>query len=149
MPGTNVLLPSFELPDGAGGERGTITTPRREILLVTLHAAGCAPCDRMRDALGRLDGTLRERGVRVLELADERPSRRAAVRDRAREVSRAIATRLGRDPGEALGIAADRFGEVFAVRSVHEHDPGGLAAGLLEWIDYVQLRCPECGAPEW
>jgi peroxiredoxin len=41
-------------------------------------------------------------------------------------------------------VIADRWGEIAHVATVDDPDRLPLPAELLEWVGYVQRRCPEC-----
>jgi hypothetical protein len=53
-----------------------------------------------------------------------------------------------RDPGLAVYIT-DRWGEVMFVCRTSEGDPAPEAAGLLDWLRFVDQQCPECFPSEW
>jgi hypothetical protein len=46
-------------------------------------------------------------------------------------------------------VVTDRYGEVWAARPGGEAHrlPGG--QDITEWLEFIEIQCPECGAPEW
>lgn len=54
----------------------------------------------------------------------------------------------GGEPRLAVYIT-DRWGEVMYVCRTSEGDPAPEAAGLLDWLRFVDQQCPECFPSEW
>jgi hypothetical protein len=113
------LIPHFEVRDLAGNVfRYATIWQRRNLVLVALPASGP-------DAYAR---ELLARGA----VFDERDCSCVITRDAVHRVSAPAV------------VIADRWGEIAhiaAARDVNELPP---AAELLDWLDYVVRRCPEC-----
>lgn len=44
---------------------------------------------------------------------------------------------------------ADRYGEIYAeYHADGQHELPGIDE-VLEWLSFINIQCPECGAPEW
>jgi peroxiredoxin len=54
---------------------------------------------------------------------------------------------LGR-PVPALFIT-DRFREIYAAWMPAEHAVMPSATEVMEWLEFINIQCPECGAPDW
>jgi peroxiredoxin len=52
------------------------------------------------------------------------------------------------NPGTTVYIT-DRFGEVFGVYRTCEGTPLPSLKEILDWLEFINSQCPECGAPEW
>jgi len=71
------------------------------------------------------------------------------VVDSGGALHRKLASDDGRgEPGLAVYIT-DRWGEVIFVCRTSEGDPAPEAAGLLDWLRFVDQQCPECFPSEW
>jgi hypothetical protein len=105
------------------------------MVVALLHAA-CAVCAELRAHLGTRSATLRAREAAEVALDMDGPGEGPML---AREVARA----LGLDPGLAVVIVADRFGEAFAALSVHGVNADALLDEAEAWIEHIQQQCPE------
>jgi thiol-disulfide isomerase/thioredoxin len=135
-------LPLFELPE----HPGTIDLwQQREMLVALLHGSECAPCRALAAALdGYEDSWDREHvGVVIVHLDDHEL---AAIRDAlfAQLVPRGVTA------GEPCVAISDRFGLLYAAIPIHDRPTEEVVREAREWIDFIQERCDECGAPmEW
>jgi hypothetical protein len=116
------LIPHFEVTT-LGGERINYATlwQRRNLVLVTLPAADS------------------DAGTKYLsELSDRIPQ------------FRALNTDCVMTPEQVPGIPcpgaliADKWGEIIYVRAASEVADLPSAEDVLDWITYVETRCPEC-----
>jgi hypothetical protein len=48
-----------------------------------------------------------------------------------------------------LFFVLDRYGAPYAATVANEPGDEDLHTELLEWLDYIELQCPECGVAEW
>lgn len=113
------LVPHFEVRDLAGNVcRYAAIWQRRNLVLVALPAAGpdTYACE------------LAARGAEV----DQRDGTCVITRDAVPGV-----------PAPAV-VIADRWGEIAHVAAARDVDELPPAAEVLEWLDYVVRRCPEC-----
>ena len=133
-------MPLFEEPDG-----GTVGAwQRREMLVAVLHPAGCERCDAVRALLDTERDTIEAADAAVVRFTAGDPGY-----DPHGRWSKAIARALGDVPLPAL-IAADRYARLLAAEDLHAADPAAALRDALDWIDYAQLRCEECGPPlDW
>ena len=159
-------LPRFRLPDDRGGSGGTDDVFQEQDVVLALLHGGCRRCAALEAALGRASQEVRALGAVAFAISPghgapapaAEPLRRLV--DARGDVSAEIATRVGARPGEARLVVADRYGEVFAALPAHGLDGEGDRAGqagqaetlvreALDWLHFVQVQCPECGAPSW
>jgi hypothetical protein len=115
------LLPHFDVTD-LGGKRIEYSSiwQRRNLVLVTMSEADSS------------SGTYAERLIARAREFNEDHTEWVVTRDRIAGLP---------NPG---AIVADRWGEVMHV--VHPSDVASLPApdDLVEWVNFVQHRCPEC-----
>lgn len=45
-------------------------------------------------------------------------------------------------------VVTDRYREIFASLNPERHDFPETVEDVLEWISFINIQCPECGAPE-
>jgi hypothetical protein len=104
-------------------------------MVVALVHAACATCNRFRERLASRNPALlaRETGQVALEL------------DGAGfpELAQRVVDSLGLEPGVALAVLADRYGEAFAAVPIHGADADGVLGELEAWLDHIQQQCPE------
>ena len=43
----------------------------------------------------------------------------------------------------------DRYGEVYAIYRVDQEQSLPSPEKILSWVQFLQIQCPENGAPEW
>lgn len=132
-------MPLFGGPDG-----GTLAAwQRREMLVAVLHPPGCARCDVLRALLESELEHIRSSGAALIRFTAGDPAD-----DPHGRWSKAIAHAIGDAPLPGL-VAADRYARLLAAVDAHG-DPHEALRDVLEWIDFAQLRCEECGPPlEW
>ena len=150
------IVPSFRLPDGRGGTVGSEDHLQQRDMLVAILHPSCAACRAAQGALARRGAEVRARGAAVLAVMIGPPPAAAPPApalpcgfDATGQVAALLALRLELPPGEARVVPADRFGRVYATLPVHGRPAEDVAADALDWLDFVQWQCPECGAPEW
>jgi hypothetical protein len=51
--------------------------------------------------------------------------------------------------GDACILIADRWGKIHARLEAHSASPRALAVDAADWLEFIQMECPECGVPEW
>lgn len=154
-------VPRFQLADGRGGTAGTEDVlQRQEVVLALLHPVGCSACDATREALARAAGELAARKAKALIVvmppylspggsAAPAALRPAELLDTDGQVARALTAALGASAPAAWLVVADRFGSIYTATPLHEAAAGAAVADAVEWVDFIQMQCPECGAPEW
>ncbi len=49
----------------------------------------------------------------------------------------------------AAAYVTDRYGEIFAVYRTRDGQALPGAAEILNWLEFINLQCPECEPPEW
>lgn len=149
------LLPDFELTD-LHGERVSTTgvLQRRELLLLLLHSLECPECLTLAQRLSARQREVSALNATVLAVLRQ-PDRGGPelafplLADEEGRVSRSVLHSLELPEEDAFAVVTDRFGRVYRRRRIHGADPDDLVNDALEWIDFVQLQCPECGAPVW
>jgi hypothetical protein len=58
-------------------------------------------------------------------------------------VAQAIWKAMGARAEEPLLVISDRYGSAYAARPIHGQDVAELVAESQEWVDYIQMQCPE------
>ncbi len=159
MPATLGSVPVFQLADGRGRTSGTAEAlQRREMVLALLHPAGCPACEAVCRALDSAAAELEGRRVTTLLVVAPVLSGGAAAQaarspaelvDADGRVARAVAAALGASAPQAWLLVADRFGSIYTALPVHETEAEAAVADAVAWVDFIQMQCPECGAPEW
>lgn len=140
-------MPLFELAD-----RGTLQLwQHRDMLVAVLHGDECAPCRALRAAFReREESWYRGHvGVVVVPLADPEKPRD----DQLARVSDALFESLapfGVALGEPCIAVSDRYGRIFSAVKAHAATTAEVIRDALEWIDFIQEQCDECGVPiDW
>lgn len=128
-------MPLFQVGSQGGADGPAVWWQRREMLVALLHT-GCGPCTLLRSGLAARGADLRARDAAelALEVDGAGPER---------ERSGAVARSLGLDPGAAVLIVADRYGEAFASLPIHGADAGAVLDEAESWLDHIQQQCPE------
>jgi hypothetical protein len=135
---TQRRVPLFLVRDDGAESGPAVWWQRREMVVALLHAA-CATCDRFRERLDSRAAALRARAADQVQLLLDGPARRASHADLAEDVTGS----LGLEPGVALAVVADRYGEAFAAVPVHGDDAERVLDEIEAWLDHVQQQCPE------
>ncbi len=60
----------------------------------------------------------------------------------------ACAIEPGGRPGPAIYVT-DQYGEIFEVYRAFDGRSGPKVGELLEWLQFINMQCPECFPPEW
>lgn len=148
-------LPEFSLPDRQGGVRGIgELLQQQDMVLAVVHGEGCSGCGPLLDELGR-EAQSRDMthaaALAVVEPGAPAPEGApiSVLEDRDGSVGRKLAESVGLGADESFVLVADRFGTPVAVKPIHGADPKGLAQDAFDTLDYIEMQCPECGAPEW
>lgn len=148
-------LPEFSLPDRRGGMGGNGDLMQREdMVLAVVHGKDCGECGPLLDELGR---QARSRDLShaaaMAVLGAGAQAREDApfpvLEDRDGSVGRKLAESVGLRADESFVLVADRYGTPVTAKPVHGADPKGLVEDAFDWVDYIEMQCPECGAPEW
>ncbi len=70
--------------------------------------------------------------------------------DREGTVRQAYAALLPVPPGEKpIVFVLDRYGGPYAALAPADLDDPDLRKEILRWLTFIEIQCPECGAPEW
>lgn len=122
-----LLVPHFDVSDFDGEfVRYQDIWQRSNLLLVCLGGADTAASSRYRDALAGRNDDLTRHETRVVVTGDSIPGL----------------------PSPSV-VIADRWGEVHHVATSDEALAGlPPPDALIEWLRFVQIRCPECEG-EW
>ena len=155
------LLVNLELP---GPDSGTVRLRdyrrRRNVVLYFMERADCADCRKALASLASSYGDIVSEDAEMVVVVAASVSEAADVKrqlgllcpvlsDESGEAFRRYgATDQEGRPRAALFVA-DRFGEVYeAAVSGEGHELPGLEE-VKTWLTFVQIQCPECGAPAW
>jgi peroxiredoxin len=151
-PGRGQSLPDFSLMS-TDGERAQLSDfrNRRNIVLILAGASG----DELLDAIGRDHRKFLQEETEVIAVL--RPNRGEAQALKQRkgweflvlvDPDGTVHCRLGGERSLAVYVA-DRFGEIFwACRTVEGHTRP-TAKEILEWLQFINIQCPECFPSEW
>lgn len=151
-------FPDFVLPAADGGRVELETYRGRRNLVVVCAGAGPLP-----GTLARLLDELAKRGEEVASEAAQvitvvttaeaaRNARRAGfpvvLDEAARLHARVGASDDAGRPAPAVFVT-DRFREIYATYVLTPGAPLPDARAVLGWLVFINIQCPECGAPEW
>jgi peroxiredoxin len=154
-PGTGRMLQPFSLPKGDGTVvRLADYKQRRNVVLVLHHGNTCPSCRAFLVSLGERLASYAEAESVVLGISVD-------GREATGELTRALRLPfdLLSDPSALVAareqldipalVIADRFGEVWAAWRAGERHAFPSSAEVGEWLQFVELQCRECEAPEW
>ncbi len=147
-------LPEFALPDRRGGVKGTADLlQQQDMVLAVMPGESCSACGPVLEELARQARTrdLRHAVALAVVGAGAQAPEDASItvlEDRDGSVGRKLAASLAMGEAEPFLVVADRYGTPVVARPVHGADPKDLVEDAFDWIDYIEMQCPECGAPE-
>jgi peroxiredoxin len=153
------IFPAFTLP---GLERSPVALEdlraRANLVLVFVadEADGSAVTgllEQLRVRRQELDGEV----ARVVVVATSRaranhlrgPDAFPAVLDEGARVHRQVGATDGADNPAPAVFVTDRFREIFAAYIPGQGSALPGAQEIIEWLVFINIQCPECGAPEW
>lgn len=148
-------VPLFQLPDEEGRTFGTQDLwQRKDMLLALVHPEGCEPCHRMLAQLKERAGELHASEIELVVVTMRgEPQHLEGLRvlsDREGRIEQALAEHGSFRPGEARLLAADRFSRLYGSEDIHAGDPESVLVSALDWLEFAQSRCEECGGYlEW
>lgn len=148
-------VPLFQLSDERGDAWGTRDLwQRRDMLLALVHPEGCEPCHRLLELLRARGAGLHAEEIELVIVSMRgTPHHLDGLRvlpDREGRIARALAEHGGFEPGQARLLAADRFGRLYGTEDIHAGDPESVLVSALDWLEFAQSRCEECGGYlEW
>jgi len=71
------------------------------------------------------------------------------VLDKGARVHRQVGAADGADNPAPAVFVTDRFREIFAAYPPRQDSALPDAQAIIEWLVFINIQCPECGAPEW
>jgi peroxiredoxin len=71
------------------------------------------------------------------------------VLDEGARVHRQVGATDGADHPAPAVFVTDRFREIFAAYIPGQGSALPGAQEIIEWLVFINIQCPECGAPEW
>jgi peroxiredoxin len=149
-----MILPSLVLPDVAGKEvRTGDYRGRCNLVLFLSHPPGCERCQGTLQELAAGYGGLAAADAEVLAIIPGAAEETAILQLRlgipfpVLVDAGAMAVRtLG---GGAAVIVVDRFGEIFNLSRAGEGHEMMTVLEIADWLNFIEVQCPECGAPDW
>lgn len=155
------LMPDFHLISSEG-QYVAVSDYRghRNLVLVFVGSPSCNSCHQLLTNLARsypeflaweaevlvvVQCSIREAGFIKHRYSLPFP----VLADEGGQVHRAVgAWTADRKPAVVIYIT-DRFGEICKVYRLGQGHPLPTPAEMLEWLRFIEIQCPECGAPEW
>lgn len=154
-------LPPFELPEG-GGRRIHVGDyrGRRNLVLFFVDSMDCRKCQEVLQLLNTAFDEIIAEETQLLIIMP-------ASADSAREFKESLGLRFPvladssgsvfrrygvvGESGELLlaVFISDRFGELYHVAIARGEHELPSAKEILGWLSFIEIQCPECGAPEW
>lgn len=140
------MLPATAVVDAGSGEVMDLRRGRGPRIVLSLHQGYCERCRRYARSLGAIAGLVREWGgcILILVPAEAAQSFRATLPDQVRVLTDETASMAG----DAAVVVADAWGEVYAAANAGAAHGLPPATDLAEWLKFIAIQCPECGAPE-
>jgi hypothetical protein len=131
------MLPDIELTAAGGGPAIPLRPARGETtVLVWLHAAACAGCERYLESLGSIEDEFRVWEARLIVIALS-PNLPSAMPFGKLAVGRPLAA-------AGAGVAvADRYGQIFHVAPAGATHNLPSPRELVEWLKFLGTLCPE------
>jgi len=147
-------VPIFQLSDDHGGRFGTQDLwQRREMLIALVHPDGCEPCRKMLETVKSRLAQIHHDEIEVVVVSMKGEPQHVeglkVLSDREGRIEAALAEHGGFQKGQARVLAADRFGRLYGSEDVHSGDPESVLTSALDWIEFAQSRCEECGGALW
>ncbi len=154
-PASGRMVSSFTLPD-PDGHAVSIWSYRQRLNLVLFfhHGSTCLDCRELLRELAASAADYREEEAAVLAIGPDRPPEAKHLAD-----SLACPFPILSDPsGHAIArqgldvpsvVISDRFGEIWAAWTGDGHEALPPSQEIRRWLEFVELQCPECSAPEW
>lgn len=163
-PGTGALLPDTALraPSGDPVDLGEHGAPRNLVLVLLGAGPISEPLARLLSELAQSRAALDEEEARVFVVradgaapGETDPSsvewRRAftLLVDRDATLHRALGAASAAGEAAPAVCITDRYREIYHVAREREAGWPPTAKDVLDWLVFINIQCPECGAPEW
>lgn len=153
------IFPAFTLP-GMDQSPVKLESYRARANLVLVFAGGALgqrPIAGLLEELAARAQTLRTELAQVLVVATSRPPADLPCGQGAFPLALDEDTRVHRQAGatDAAGRPApavfvtDRFREIYGAYLPGDGSALPSAQEIIEWLVFINIQCPECGAPEW
>lgn len=149
------MLSAFTLPDSEGRPVSLWSYRQRlNLVLFFHHGSACSDCREMLRELAAHASVYRDEEAAILAIG---PDPLAETRRLAASLSSPYP--ILSDPSseavarQGLGVPSlvisDRFGEIWAAWAGDGHEALPSSQEIRRWLEFVELQCPECSAPEW
>jgi peroxiredoxin len=153
------IFPAFTLP-GSDGSPVALEELRARANLVLVFAGDEVGGSAVTGLLEQLRTRRREleaEVARVVVVAAARPGANRprdadafpVVLDEGARVHRQVGAADGADNPAPAVFVTDRFREIFAAYLPRQGSALPDAQAIIEWLVFINIQCPECGAPEW
>lgn len=142
------MLPPSAVADAETGEVTDLRRGRGPRIVLAVHEAHCEPCRLYVRSLGAMVGQVREWGGSILIVVPGGAEAARSFREMLPDQVRILTDDTASIAGGAAVVVADAWGEVYAAASAgaaHDLPP---VTELAEWVEFLAIQCPECGAPE-
>ncbi|MGH7963534.1 MAG: peroxiredoxin family protein [Candidatus Binatia bacterium] len=155
-------LPDFALPSSEEGQRIDVSDyrGRRNLVVAFVGNPDRPPCRQLLSGLAQRYPEFVEEETKVLVAVRGSVHEAAQIKARYHLPFPVLADEDGQvfqafgalTPYGAASMAVyitDRFGQVYWGYRIDEGQSPPRVEEVLEWAHFIELQCPECGAPEW
>jgi len=133
---------------------------RRNLVLFFMHSAECSGCRKLLELISSAYDQLVAEEGEILVVVHAHLSDAAALKHEMglrcpvlSDVSGEVFKQYGllgsgKKPRAAI-VVSDRFGEIYHVSISGEEHRLASVEDILSWLGFIEIQCPESGAPEW
>jgi peroxiredoxin len=151
----------FDLPEARGSQiRLWDYRGRRNLVIFFMDDVECSYCRKLLRMLSATYNDITAEEAEVLAVVQAPPSKTVSLKhelglpypvlsDASGEVFRRYGLLDADKKPQVAIVIADRFGEVYHVSLVAKKHSLLSAEEILSWLKFIEVQCPECGAPEW
>lgn len=158
-PGTGQLLPDVTLPTPSGSAVSLDRYSGRRNLVVVLLGA-VAPgneLSRLLTQLAQTRATIADEEAEVLVVAAGNASELASsagypfpiLVDRNEAFHRCLSSESAAATIAPAVVITDRYREIYHIFRPTDPEWPPTADQIVSWLVFMNIQCPECGAPEW
>ena len=156
-----VVLP-FDLADSSGRRFSLWDYKgRRNLVLFFFHSGQCASCRDVLTAFATSYRRYQDLNAEILAISSDPPAIVKALAEALRlpfpllcdqtgEVSKQYTGDLPAQGGSAAGVfVTDRYGALYYESAAQEESNLPSQEQIINWLQFIEIQCDECGAPEW
>ena len=159
FPTKGLRLNDFQLPT-TSGKKVSLSDYRGRTNLVLIAAGDDPGTDAFLTSLAKQNSRIQDLHAAVL-LVVRKPREAAAWKARQLHlpyltlvdgdgrVHRELGATAANGKSHLAIYITDRFGEVFGAYRLREVNLLPSVNDIVDWLEFINSQCPECGAPEW